>query len=66
MTFFKVSAPVNPPPNFSFRTSTSESIVGVFGVSTLVLSFLEVFTETGINVFLIQKKDEHMLADMLH
>ncbi len=31
---------------------------GVFGVATLVLSFLEVLTETGINVFLIQKKDE--------
>ena len=30
---------------------------GVFGVATLVLSFLEVLTETGINVFLIQKKD---------
>jgi O-antigen/teichoic acid export membrane protein len=31
---------------------------GVFGVATLVLAFLEVITETGINVFLIQKKDE--------
>jgi len=31
---------------------------GVFGVATLVLSFLEVLTETGINVFLIQKKDK--------
>ena len=31
---------------------------GVFGVATLVLSFLEVLTETGINVFLIQKRDE--------
>ncbi len=31
---------------------------GVFGVATLVLSFLEVLTETGINVFLIQKKDQ--------
>lgn len=32
---------------------------GVFGIATLVLSFLEVLTETGINVFLIQKKDEY-------
>lgn len=31
---------------------------GVFGVATLLLSFLEVLSETGINVFLIQKKDE--------
>lgn len=31
---------------------------GVFGVATLVLSLLEVLTETGINVFLIQKKDD--------
>lgn len=31
---------------------------GVFGVATLVLSFLEVLTETGINVFLIQKKED--------
>ena len=30
--FFKVSAAVYPPPNFSFIRSTSESIVGVFGV----------------------------------
>lgn len=36
----------------------SPSVFGVFGVATLVLSFLEVLTETGINVFLIQKKDE--------
>ncbi len=31
---------------------------GVFGVATLILAFLEVVTETGINVFLIQKKDD--------
>lgn len=31
---------------------------GTFGIATLVLSFLEVLTETGINVFLIQKKDK--------
>src|SRR3990167_7344642 len=30
---------------------------GVFGIATLVLSLLEIITETGINVFLIQKKD---------
>lgn len=29
---------------------------GVFGIATLVLVFLEIFTETGINVFLIQEK----------
>ncbi|CAB5051919.1 unannotated protein [freshwater metagenome] len=33
MMFFKVSAAVYPPPNISFSMSTSESIVGVFGVS---------------------------------
>src|SRR3989344_2872787 len=31
---------------------------GVFGIAALVLSLLEVFTETGINIFLIQKKDQ--------
>jgi len=31
---------------------------GVFGVASLVLAFLEVITETGINVFLIQEKKE--------
>lgn len=31
---------------------------GSFGVATLVLSFLEIITETGINVFLVQKKDD--------
>lgn len=30
--------------------------VGLYGLSFLVISFLEVFTETGINVFLIQEK----------
>lgn len=30
---------------------------GVFGVATLILAFLEIITETGINVFLIQKKE---------
>lgn len=29
---------------------------GVYGIATLVLSLLEVFTETGINVFLIQER----------
>ncbi|MEK7533748.1 MAG: oligosaccharide flippase family protein [Patescibacteria group bacterium] len=29
---------------------------GVFGIASLVLSFLEILTETGINVFLIQEK----------
>lgn len=31
---------------------------GIFGIATLVLALLEVFTETGINVFLIQKKND--------
>ncbi len=31
---------------------------GAFGVATLVLSFLEILTETGINIFLIQQKDD--------
>lgn len=30
---------------------------GIFGIVTLILSFLEIATETGINVFLIQLKD---------
>lgn len=29
---------------------------GVFGIATIILSFLEILTETGINVFLIQEK----------
>lgn len=32
--------------------------LGVFGIVSLVLAFLEIVTETGINVFLIQQKDE--------
>lgn len=31
---------------------------GIFGVAGLVLEFLEILTETGINVFLIQEKDQ--------
>lgn len=31
---------------------------GVFGIASLVLIFLEILTETGINVFLVQKKDD--------
>lgn len=31
---------------------------GVYGIALLVLGFLEVLTETGINVFLIQEKDD--------
>jgi O-antigen/teichoic acid export membrane protein len=30
---------------------------GLFGITTLVLAFLEILVETGINVFLIQEKD---------
>ncbi len=29
---------------------------GVYGIATLALAFLEIFTETGINVFLIQER----------
>jgi len=36
----------------------SPSQVGVFGIATIVLSFMEILTETGINIFLIQKKEE--------
>ena len=31
---------------------------GNYGIALLVLGFLEVLTETGINVFLIQEKDD--------
>ncbi len=31
---------------------------GLFGIALLVLGFLETMTETGINVFLIQEKDD--------
>lgn len=31
---------------------------GVFGIASIILSFLEILTETGINVFLIQEKDK--------
>jgi lipopolysaccharide exporter len=31
---------------------------GIYGIATLVLGFLEMLTETGINIFLIQKKDK--------
>src|SRR3990172_12131370 len=31
---------------------------GVFGIASLILSFLEIVTETGINVFLVQQKDD--------
>jgi lipopolysaccharide exporter len=32
--------------------------LGVFGIVTIVLGFLEIITETGINIFLIQEKDD--------
>jgi len=31
---------------------------GIFGIASLILSFLETITETGINIILIQSKDE--------
>ncbi|MCX6705028.1 MAG: oligosaccharide flippase family protein, partial [Candidatus Woesebacteria bacterium] len=30
--------------------------LGIFGIVTIVLGFLEIITETGINIFLIQEK----------
>lgn len=30
---------------------------GLFGIATLVLAFIEVMTETGVNIFLVQQKD---------
>lgn len=36
----------------------SKSALGVFGIVVMVLSFLEIITETGINVFLLQKKED--------
>lgn len=30
---------------------------GIFGIASIILAFLEIFTETGINVFIIQKKE---------
>lgn len=31
---------------------------GLFGIASLVLSLVEVFTETGVNIFLVQEKDK--------
>ena len=31
---------------------------GIYGIATLVLGLLEILTETGINIFLIQEKDK--------
>ena len=31
---------------------------GIYGIATLVLGFLEMLTETGINIFLIQQKEQ--------
>lgn len=36
----------------------SPSQFGAYGIALLVLGFLEVLTETGINIFLIQEKDD--------
>lgn len=35
----------------------SPSQLGVFTIATLVLAFIDVLTETGINIFLVQKKE---------
>jgi lipopolysaccharide exporter len=34
---------------------------GVFGIASLVLTFIETITETGINIFLIQERDDYRL-----
>lgn len=31
---------------------------GVFGIASIVLAFIEILTETGVNVFLIQQKED--------
>lgn len=31
---------------------------GLFGIATLVLVFVEILTETGVNIFLVQKKED--------
>ncbi|MBI3397216.1 lipopolysaccharide biosynthesis protein [Candidatus Woesebacteria bacterium] len=31
---------------------------GIFGIASLILAFLETLTDTGINIFLIQEKDD--------
>lgn len=31
---------------------------GVFGIATLLLTFIEIITETGINIFLVQKRED--------
>ncbi|HRN69783.1 MAG TPA: oligosaccharide flippase family protein, partial [Candidatus Woesebacteria bacterium] len=31
---------------------------GMFGIATLLLSLVEVLTETGVNVFLVQQKEK--------
>lgn len=36
----------------------SPSQVGIFGIATIVLSLMEIVTETGINIFLTQKKEQ--------
>lgn len=36
----------------------SPSQVGIFGLATVVFALIELITETGINIFLIQRKEE--------
>ena len=52
MTFFKVSAPVYPPPYWEFRTSTNESMVGVFGVSKTSSAGKSFFVGASKTVFI--------------
>lgn len=39
---------------------------GDFGISAMVLAFAEIFTETGINVFLVQQEDEASIHHYLN
>lgn len=36
----------------------SPSQFGLFGIASLLLALVEVFTETGVNIFLVQEKDK--------
>lgn len=36
----------------------SPAAFGVFGIASIVLELLEVLTETGVNIFLVQEKDD--------
>lgn len=39
---------------------------GDFGIAAMILAFVEIFTETGINVFLVQQEDEEAVHNYLN